>query len=102
MASRATFALLCAAFVLLALCATTAADEACSADDGPISCESCREGADVNVRARCVRSRRGVAGCGARMGLTQQRPCPKRVAVATSRTSPHHALLCPVPPFVLE
>ena len=54
MTARATFALSCAAFVLLALCATTAADEACSADDGPISCESCREGADVNVRARCA------------------------------------------------
>lgn len=64
--SRSSFLLLAAFAACLVI--TASADETCSADEGPITCESCREGADVNAVAGLPRVNRAGAFVSSNMG----------------------------------
>ena len=74
---RAVVALVLCACVLLAVATSVVADAACSLDEGPITCEACRAGGDINVRSV-------VAGGGGVVGVATTRPRAGRAPVCAT------------------
>lgn len=66
---RLAHAVALAAGLCVLLCATAVrGDEACSAEEGPITCEACREGADINAASGLPRVNYGGATVSSNLG----------------------------------